>query len=158
MDVKLMMMMMMMMISTRFVVEGVSNVFLTKPVGVNENLGGWEAPEGVKTPWQIEHWWWWWWWWQFPVDSYQSYSAIRMNCFSKFHILVFKRLFISCKKRGWDLLPERGSGRRFDRWTDIHGWNVVSIQSHGYWDWCLVCHRPPLRTTDSPGLPTSYRG
>ena len=29
---------------------GVSNVFLTKPVGVNENLGGWEAPEGVKPP------------------------------------------------------------------------------------------------------------
>ena len=36
-------------ISTRFVVkpEGeVGNVFVTKPVGVNENLRGWQASEG----------------------------------------------------------------------------------------------------------------
>ena len=38
--------------STRFVLkpEGVSNVFLTKPVGDQWKLGGWEAQEGLKPP------------------------------------------------------------------------------------------------------------
>ena len=51
-------------LSSRFVVkpEGgqqcIFDVFLTKPVGVNENCGGGEAPEGglnPPTPRQIEH-------------------------------------------------------------------------------------------------------